>query len=433
MARPLPWVQNVALSLLETVVRRDWEGQGQWVTRLADDRFLDRILLPGVQEQVDVTFDPLSADQLTALRILQARLTLTASLAEAPPGHAAQNAVLTLLPRLRQSWFFLLPHYLRDRHRMRSLLDCGTGTDTAAHHYHNLLLPALQTYSNLLVCHEDSVYALEQAVDFIVASESVIKPLLESGAQVRDELLPRHLAEKVVHVTRLFQRVAQGYARQCDSSDTPPPDKCKLPDELLEDCTAQLIEQTLFFFTGDRSNPVRVPDERARMYADPNQKERMQLWGTTVQIVRNVVSTLYLQLKHQPQARAPQPASLNSIRELRELGRGGAYAECLSVCVEQLRMAEAVTHQSHVQRDPRVAREIGNLFAIAKMLVAILFHVGVRTVALSETLRRLEALARARQELSVADDYAVKHSEDSAKYFATLRSRLELYFARRSN
>jgi hypothetical protein len=392
IARPLPWVQNLALSLLETIVRRDWEGQGNWMKRLSQDRFLIQILLPLAQEpQLDITLDP-TPEQAASLYILEARLTLMASLAEAPPSYeSVDNAVLTLLPRLRESWYFLAPGYLHDRHRMRSLLE-SDGSNASAQRFHNLLLPVLQTYSNLLVCHEDSVYALEQAVDFVASCEPVFKSVLDGGAQASASLPGQQLIEKLSHTTRLFQRVFQGCARQCESTESPLPDKCMLPLEMLEDYTAQLIEQVLFFFTAERRS-VLVPEERAKMYCNTQQRETMDRWSAMVKVVRNVVSILYIQLKYFPQLRAPQPSRLNEVREFRAMGPNGAYAEWLRVCVEQLAVIQAVVHQPTLHDDERVVTEIRNLLVTAKMLGAILLGVGDRGVVVVELLAKLENVA----------------------------------------
>eukprot|EP01048_Picozoa_sp_COSAG05_P001876 COSAG05_NODE_68_length_22188_cov_8.265019_8_plen_73_part_00 len=46
--------------------------------------------------------------------------------------------------------------------------------------------------------------------------------------------------------------------------------------------------------------------------------------------------------------------------------------------------------------------------------------------------RRLEALARGRQENTIFDAWTVKHSVDDVKYFAILRTVLENFFRRNS-
>ena len=167
---------------MELIVRQDWEAEGRWVTRLGEDRLLDQILLPGAHEpQGDLTAEP-TPDQAAALHVLEARLTLSASLAEAPPGHdAVGNAVLALLPRLRESWYFVGESYLRDHHKMRLLLDADSSSQ-AVQRYHRLVVPVLRTYVNLLVSHEDSIYALEQAIEFLVAAKPLIIPVLDAGA-----------------------------------------------------------------------------------------------------------------------------------------------------------------------------------------------------------------------------------------------------------
>ena len=182
LSRPPPWVQTLATSAMELIVRQDWEAEGRWVTRLGEDRLLDQILLPGAHEpQVDLTAEP-TPDQAAALHVLEARLTLSASLAEAPPGHdAVGNAVLALLPRLRESWYFVGESYLRDHHKMRLLLDADSSSQ-AVQRYHRLVVPVLRTYVNLLVSHEDSIYALEQAIEFLVAAKPLIIPVLDAGA-----------------------------------------------------------------------------------------------------------------------------------------------------------------------------------------------------------------------------------------------------------
>ena len=407
LSRPPPWVQTLATSALEIIVRQDWETEGRWVARLGEERLLDQILLPGADEpQVDVTLEP-TPEQQAALHVLEARLTLSASLAEAPPRpETVGNAVLSLLPRLLTSWYFVGPAYLRDHHRMRLLLDDVDSSSTstpqsqqAVLRYHRLVVPVIRTYVNLLVSHEDSIYALEQSVEFLVGAQPLIIPVLDAGAGAAARGLPsRLLLEKLGLLSSLFQRVFQACGRHCDYMEAPLPENAVLPPECAEGYTERLIEQLLFFFNSDRQ-ALLVPEERARMYADnhPASHEAMQLWATELKIVRNVVSVLHLQLKYRTELQAPLPANLLRIPRFRALGSSssGVYGEWLRITVEQLRITEALVQQRGVQswRDGRVAAEVKNIFTIAKTLVAILFRVRDRSPSVLESLGRLETIA----------------------------------------
>ena len=436
LSRPPPWVQTLATSVLEIIVRQDWETEGRWVARLGEERLLDQILLPGADDpQIDVTLDP-TPDQQAALHVLEARLTLAASLAEAPPRpDTVGNAVLSLLPRLVQSWYFVGPTYLRDHHRMRLLLDDVNTSSTSVPHsqravvrYHRLAVPVLRTYVNLLVSHADSIYALEQTVDFLAAAQPLIFPVLDAGASAAAQGLPSGLLlEKLGLVSSLFQRVFQACGRHCDYMEAPLPESAVLPTECSEGYTERLIEQLLFFFNSDRRQSLLVPEERARMYADihPASQEAMQLWATELRIVRNVLSVLHLQLKYQTELQAPLPASLLRIPRFRALGStsSSVYGEWLRITVEQLRITEALVQQRgvHSWRDGRIAAEVTTLFTIAKTLVAILFRVRDRSPSVLESLERLESIA-----------VNTKHGSDPADVNATASADADLAYFRAS-
>jgi hypothetical protein len=443
LSRPPPWVQTLATSALEIIVRQDWETEGRWVARLGEERLLDQILLPGADEQqVDVTLEP-TPEQQAALHVLEARLTLSASLAEAPPRpDTVGNAVLSLLPRLVQSWYFVGPAYLRDHHRMRLLLDDTESSSSTPHsqqaviRYHRLVVPVMRTYVNLLVSHADSIYALEQSVDFLVGAQPLIIPVLDAGASAATRGLPsRLLLEKLGLVSSLFQRVFQACGRHCDYMEAPLPENAVLPTEYAEGYTERLIEQLLFFFNSDRQS-LLVPEERARMYADnhPASQEAMQLWGTELKIVRNVISVLHLQLKYRTELQAPLPANLLRIPRFRALGSSssGVYGEWLRITVEQLRITEALVQQRGVQsqsqswRDGRVAAEVRTLFTIAKTLVAILFRLRDRSPSVLESLGRLEAIAeRSKHAVDPADLQGSEAAEATLNFFKGFGSRWE--------
>jgi hypothetical protein len=167
--RPLPLVQTLALCVLETVVRNDWGVQGRWLDRLERDRFLDHILISlpyeirvdQVGKLIGAQSSDLSPDQMAQFYVLETQLTLTASLAGAPRRSDQDNAIVNLLPRLRDSWTFLSKHFLSDRHRLGLLLHAD-GDEVMAKRYHQLVIPAIRTLVNVLVTHENNRYVLEQ-------------------------------------------------------------------------------------------------------------------------------------------------------------------------------------------------------------------------------------------------------------------------------
>lgn len=290
------------------------------------------------------------------------------------------------------------------------------------------MVPVLRTYVNLLVSHADSIYALEQSVDFLAAAQPLIIPILDAGASAAAQGLPSGLLlEKLGLVSSLFQRVFQACGRHCDYMEAPLPENAVLPTEYAEGYTERLIEQLLFFFNSDRRQSLLVPEERARMYTDnhPASQEAMQLWATELRIVRNVLSVLHLQLKYQTELQAPLPASLLRIPRFRALGStsSSVYGEWLRITVEQLRITEALVQQRGVQswRDGRVAAEVKTLFTIAKTLVAILFRVRDTSPSVLESLGRLESIAA-----------NAKHGIDPADVSAAESAEADLLFARAS-
>ena len=101
-------------------------------------------------------------------------------MAAAPRQKGAPNAIIDLLPRLQESWFFLSRQFLAGR-RLDRLLDAD-GHELVAKRYHQLVVPALRTFVNVLVTHEDNQFVLEQAVEFLKNSRQFIFEVLRNGS-----------------------------------------------------------------------------------------------------------------------------------------------------------------------------------------------------------------------------------------------------------